>query len=232
MFKNTLILMIIFLLSACSHEQKEELDGKKLIEEKCSSCHNLDLPPKTFADEVAPPIMAVSFHIVGFMQTADESMRIPKAVAFVKDYVINPSAKKSFCDKKSLQEYGVMPSQKGKVSEEELDAIAKYMFKHFTQKNLNDAQKAINTFNKMPKGEQLARKNSCLSCHKIKRDTVGPSLQSIALKYKDTQVKIENAIKNGSKQKWKSSRGTIMPPFKKLSKEDIQTLSEWILSLK
>ena len=227
-----LSLLLFLLLSACSSDVQHELDGAKLIEEKCASCHNLELPPKTFEEEVAPPMMAVSFHIAGFMQTPDESMRIPKAVEFVKDYVINPSAGKSFCDKKSLEDYGVMPSQKGKVTVDELDAIAKYMFKHFTQKNLNDAQKVINEFNKMPKGEQLAIKNNCLTCHKAEKDTVGPSFKNIALKYGKSQTEIEKSILNGSKRKWKNSKGAIMPPFKKLSKRDIKILAKWILSFK
>ena len=229
MIKELLIITLL-LFSACSNEIKYDLNGKKLIEEKCASCHNLDLPPKTFKDEVAPPMMAISFHIAGFMQTPDESMRIPKAIEFVKDYVIYPNASKSFCDKKSLEDYGVMPSQKGKVTEDELDAIAKYMFKHFTQENLNRAQKLINDFNKMPKGEQLARKNNCLNCHKVDNDTVGPSLKKIALKYKNNQAVVSHSIIHGSRDVWKSSKGAVMPSFRKLSKEDIKTLSGWILS--
>ena len=230
MFRLIYAVIILFIFTACN-ENKIELDGKKLIEEKCAKCHNLDLPPQTFRDEVAPPMMAVSFHIVGFIKTTDESMRVPKAIEFVKDYVMYPSKEKSFCDKKSLEEYGVMPSQKENVTLDELDAIARYMFKHFTQKNLSDAQKAINRFKKMPKGEQLARKNSCLSCHKIKKNLVGPSFTRVSIAYQNSKESIIKSIEEGSQEKWKDSKGVRMPAFKNLSKEDTKILAEWILSL-
>jgi len=226
--KVTLLILALF-ISACNSKPIQELDGKKLIETKCASCHDLGLPPKTYEDEVAPPMMAVSFHIVSFMQVADESMKVSKATEFVKDYVINPSAEKSFCDKKSLQDYGVMPSQKGKVTEYELDAITKYMFSHFTQEKLDIAQKELNAFNKLSAGEKIALKNNCLTCHRTDKKIVGPSFKDITNIYKNNITIIKNSIRNGSKKKWVESNGAIMPAFKKLSEKDLDTLAKWVL---
>lgn len=170
-------------------------------------------------------MMAVAFHIKSFIKTEDESQRIPKAIAFVKDYVINPSASKSFCDKKSLESYGVMPSQKGKVTQDELQAIAEYMFSHFTQKNLNEAQLIQNRLNAMPKGERLALQNNCLSCHKVNKKIVGPALRDVASKKGNTLEVLMNSIKNGSKKKYATSKGAIMPAFKKLSDADAKTIA-------
>jgi len=231
--KRVLILAALLFLAGCSQGKKENnLDGKKLLEQKCSSCHNLDLPPKTFEDEKAPPMMAVAFHVRSFIKTEDESQRVPKAIAFVKDYVINPSASKSFCDKESLKSYGLMPSQKGKVTQDELQAIAEYMFSHFTQKNLNEAQVIQNRLNAMPKGERLALQNNCLSCHKVDRKIVGPAFRDVARKKGNSLEVLMQSIKNGSKKKYASSKGAIMPAFTKLSDADVKTISEWILSLK
>ncbi len=226
------LLAATLLLVGCSSEKKaNNLDGEKLLAQKCTKCHNIDLPPKTFEDEKAPPMMAIAFHIRGFIKTGDDSQRIPKAIAFVKDYVITPSASKSFCDKESLKSYGVMPSQKGKVSQDELQAIAEYMFSHFTQKNLNEAQLVQNRLNAMPKGERLALQNNCLSCHKIDKHIVGPAFRDIAMKKGNSLEVLIHSIKNGSKKKYSSSKGAIMPAFKKLNDADIKTLGEWILSL-
>ena len=228
-----LAVAVLFSFSGCSQgKKKNHLDGKKLLEQKCSSCHNINLPPKTFEDEIAPPMMAVAFHVRSFIKTEDESQRIPKAIAFVKDYVIAPSASKSFCDKESLKSYGVMPSQKGKVTIEELQAISEYMFSHFTQKHLTEAQAIQNRLNAMPKGERLALQNSCLSCHRIDQHIVGPALRDIAMKKENSLEVLMQSIKNGSKKKYTSSKGAIMPAFKKLSDADIKTIAEWILSLK
>ena len=125
-----------------------------------------------------------------------------------------------------------MPSQKEKVSQDELQAIATYMFNHYTQENLSKIQKNIAEFNALTPGEKLALKHKCLGCHKVNKKIVGPSFVAIAKKYKDSKVKIIKSIENGSKNSWESSNGAVMPAFKKISKEELETLSDWILKTK
>ncbi|NPA58998.1 MAG: c-type cytochrome, partial [Epsilonproteobacteria bacterium] len=149
-------------------------------------------------------------------------------IDFVKDYVINPSASKSFCDKESLKIYGVMPSQKGLLSEDELDAIVRYMFEHFTQKNLLKEQALQRKLQLMPKGQKLAIKNNCLGCHRVDKDLVGPSFKHILKRNKDNLEEIYKSIKDGSIKKYKSSRGAKMPSFKNLSDEDIKSIINWM----
>jgi len=229
LYKIVLVLSLL-LLSGCNNDKvKKNYDGKKLLEEKCASCHNLDMPPYTFEDEKAPPIMAVAFHVVNFIKTNDESQRIPKAKEFVDDYVINPSADKSFCDKESLESYGVMPSQKGNITTDELEAVAEYIFRHYTQKNLLKAQKEKRDFDALPEGKKLALKYKCLGCHRVDKKIIGPSFNDVAKRYQDNNKIIITSIQNGSKNRWKSSHGAIMPPFKNMTEKELKTLSEWIL---
>jgi len=229
MFKQLLLVSSVLFFVGCQEKHHVNLDGEKLLQQKCSQCHNLDLPPKTYADEKAPPMMAVAFHVKDFIQASSESDKIPKAIEFVKDYVINPSASKSFCDKKSLETYGVMPSQKGKVTQEELEAIAMYMFEHYTVKNLTEAQALANKLAKMPQGKRLALKYKCLGCHKPHKDVVGPSFAKIAQRYKQNPSEIEKSIAEGSKGKWNGYRGAIMPSFSKsITQEERKILTQWI----
>lgn len=228
-----ILLVILLSFSACQEKNQPHYDGKKLLEQKCNSCHNLSLPPSTYEDEVAPPMMAVAFHVQSFMKVSDESQRVPKAIAFVKDYVLDPQASKSLCDKESLQSYGLMPSQKGKVTKDELQAIAAYMFHHYTQKNLLEAQELINKFKKMPKGEQIASKSGCMGCHRVNKKIVGPSFKTILSRYKnDTNHTITQSIQHGSKGKYTEVHNAVMPSFKnKLTKEQILFIEDWIYSL-
>lgn len=220
-------LALILFLSACSEQKSTQVyDGKKLLETKCASCHNLDMPPTLFKDELAPPMMAVGFHVKSFVEPKNESQRESKSIAFVVDYVQNPSLEKSFCDKESLKRYGMMPSQKENVSVDETKAIAEYMFKHFTQENLSKIQKQKAAFDKLSDGDKLAIKHRCIGCHKDRVDTVGPSLVSIAKRYKNSNDTLKSSIKNGSRGKW--NRG-VMPAFKQLNEEELQTLSVWVL---
>jgi len=233
MIKLLLFTLILLMFSACNDKKPlKNLDGKVLTEQKCASCHNLNIPPVISDDELAPPMMAVAFHMPNFMNPRDESQRIPMAIEFVVDYVRNPSLKKSKCDVKSIKRYGLMPSQKEKVSEDEVQAIATYMFNHYTQENLSKIQKNIAAFNALSSGEKVALKHKCLGCHKVNKKIVGPSFIAIAKKYKDSKEKIIESIKNGSKNSWESSNGAVMPAFKKINKKELDTLSNWILKSK
>lgn len=230
MIKLLLFTSLLLFFNACDDKKPtKNLDGKKLIEQKCASCHNLNMPPVISDDELAPPMMAVAFHMPDFMKPKDESQRIPMAIEFVVDYVQSPSLAKSKCDTKSIKRYGLMPSQKEKVSQDELQAIATYMFNHYTQENLSKIQKDIAAFNALTPGEKLALKHKCLGCHKVNKKIVGPSFVDIAKKYKGSKNKIIQAIKNGSKNSWKSSNGAVMPPFKQINEEELEVLSDWIL---
>ena len=221
---------LILLLSGCNETNHTNYDGKKLLKEKCSACHNLDMPPKTSKDEKAPPMMAVSFHVFDFVKPVDESERKIKAVEFVIDYVENPSIEKSFCDKESLKRYGLMPSQKDKINEDETRAIANYMFEYFTPKNLSKIQKDIAKFNALPKGERLALKHKCFGCHRVDKKIVGPSFQDIAKRYKNKSKNIKDSIKNGSKGKWKESSKAIMPKFKNIDDKELNSITKWIVN--
>jgi len=229
MLKTLLISFLLVFLTACDDKKPTlNLDGKKLLEQKCASCHDLTMPPLLAPDELAPPIMAVSFHMPNFMEPKDESQRIPMAIAFVTDYVLNPALDKAYCDEESIKQYGLMPSQKGKVTEEEVKAIAAYMFKHYTQENLSKAQEDIAAFNALEPGKKLALKYKCLGCHKVDKKIVGPSFIDIAKRYATSKDKIIQSIKNGSQKSWESSNGAVMPPFKQISEEELKILADWI----
>ena len=230
MIKIFLFTSILLFFTACDEKKPTKfLNGKMLTEQKCASCHNLAMPPVISDDELAPPMMAVAFHMPNFMEPRDKSQRIPMAIEFVVDYVLHPSLDKSYCDEDSIKRYGLMASQKDNVTKDEVKAIAEYMFKHYTQQNLAKVQEDIAAFNALAPGEKIALKHKCLGCHKINKKIVGPSFIDIANKYKDSKEKIIQAIKNGSRNSWKSSNGAVMPPFKQIPKEELDILSDWIL---
>ncbi len=230
MIKIFLISSLLIIFSACSDNQSHTiLDGKKLTEQKCASCHNLAMPPIISDDELAPPMMAVAFHMPNFMEPRDESQRVPMAIEFVVDYVRNPSLEKSYCDEESIKRYGLMASQKDNVTEDEVKAIAEYMFRHYTQQNLAKVQEDISAFNALSDGEKVALKYKCLGCHKVNKKVVGPAFIDIATKYQNSKEKMIESIKNGSKNSWESSNGAVMPPFKQISETELKVLSDWIL---
>jgi cytochrome c len=220
------VVLLIGLLTGCENgKPKTVYDGESLLKEKCAMCHNLDMPPKTYEDEKAPPMMAVAFHLKDFMHIETHSDAVNKFIPFVQDYVLHPSREKSYCDKESLESYGVMPSQQGNVTEEELEAIAEYMVTFYDQQKYLKEMQAKAAFEALPKGEQLVVRSGCYNCHDTFKDKVGPSFQHIAQSPKRDIVSV---IENGSKGKWEAF-SAMMPSFKgKFSKEELQTLKTWI----
>lgn len=224
--------LILWLLGGCiDNNPKQKYDGEELIEQKCAKCHNLDMPPKSYENEIAPSMMAVTFHLKDFIKSANPSEHEAKIVDFVKDYVIEPSRKKSFCDKESLDSYGVMPSQKGNVTQDELEAIAHYMYQNYDNQKLLKIMAEKQRLARLSLHERVLEQQRCTNCHDIQKDKVAPSFEMIASKYstKDKEMLIKS-IKNGTKGKWKGKK-LPMPPFKKMSDKDIEGMVDWILSL-
>lgn len=231
--KSYLLTATLFIFLGCAEEKpKEILNGKALLTQKCSACHNLDMPPKNYDNEIAPSIMAVTFHLKDFIKSDNPSEHEGRVVSFVQDYVMEPTAEKSICDKKSLDNYGLMPSQKGKVSNDELKAIVEYMYEHYDNKILLKQMAEESRLKSMPLHERVIEQQRCSHCHDVEKDKVAPSFKMIANRYdiKDRAMLLKS-IKEGTKGKWENKK-LPMPPFKKMSDKDIEGMVDWILELK
>jgi len=109
----------IVLLFAATTAMTFATQGTELLKNKCASCHMLEAPEFHQIPTLKAPAMdAVVFHINLAMQDDKEKK------AFIVDYVLHPDVSKSVCESNKVAQFGVMPSQKGKVSEEELAKIA------------------------------------------------------------------------------------------------------------
>ena len=121
--------LILFLLAAGMGSMVyAEPQGEVLFDKKCAACHSKTFP-KDMNAVAAPALMGVMRHLkMDYPKKAD-------AVAFIKDYTLNPSRDKAICMPQKIKRFGLMPSQKGNVTEEELEAIASWMFDNFPPKD-------------------------------------------------------------------------------------------------
>ncbi len=101
--------------------------GKELFTHKCATCHTLGRP-LNMNGVIAPALNGVMRHLK--MSYSDKT----KAVAFIKDYVITPDESKAICMPQKIKRFGLMPSQKGNVTDAELKEIANWMFDNYPQK--------------------------------------------------------------------------------------------------
>ena len=231
MKKFTLIVLFLLTFLGCNDTSNtKQINPEQILTITCAKCHNLSMPPKIHKIELAPPMMAVVFHLKDFIKTSNPSEHKIKFSNFVSDYILYPAKDKAYCDKNSLKQYGLMPSLENNISKDEANVIAKYIYEKYDAQKFYKKQKEEKLFNALAKGEQIARKNSCFSCHSLNSKKIAPSFTKI--KKQSTNKDILNSLLNGSKGKYKGFEKSYMPPLgKNISTQDLKELSNWILSL-
>ncbi len=121
MIKKTAIslLVIVSAMNVWAADSAEQL-----FDAKCGMCH-LKSKPTDKNSLVAPPLMGVMRHVKMTYPNKTE------ALAFMRDYVMNPTKEKAVCMPQKIQRFGLMPSQKGNVTPEELEKITEWMYDNF-----------------------------------------------------------------------------------------------------
>jgi mono/diheme cytochrome c family protein len=104
-----------------------QTSGKALFEEKCTMCHMKEKPtPQTRDNMLAPPAMGVMFNLKSAFKNDKKA-----TLAFMRDYIINPSADKAKCLPQAIKRFGIMPSLKGTLTPQEVALITEYMYDTF-----------------------------------------------------------------------------------------------------
>ncbi len=133
------------LLIATSLFSAEKLSqGEQIFTQKCAACHIKLITKKEALKNIkklkAPPMVEVSNRLKEMIQITDDIDDMIKrgvVVAFIKDYVINPDIEKSMCRAMAVDRFGVMPSQKGKLTDEELQIVAEWVYDYFEGKSFD-----------------------------------------------------------------------------------------------
>ena len=166
-------------------------EGKILFEKKCASCHIPYIPMlklkenfehnNTILHLKAPTLNQLSYRLkkrIGDPK-GDEEIHRMEVGAFVSDYVLHPDRDKSVCLDEVLQSFKTMPSLKGKVSEEELEEIATYLYdfekriiasKSVTYEGFEQALKDAKKSHKLIMIEAMSE--HCHYCKKMQREVL------------------------------------------------------------
>ena len=148
----------------CGNSNKVDIDGKKVFLKSCVVCHNDKIPPEIPDDEKAPPMVSVVLHLKDFMKKETVNTK-ERFINFVIEYAKNPNKSSAYCDEQSIKKYGLMP--KINLKDEELKAVANYIYRYYTARKLQEMLKRKIEFDKKSDAEKIAIKYNCFSCHKI-----------------------------------------------------------------
>lgn len=112
-------------------------DGRSVYQKHCMQCHVEVMEKKEVIKHLntlkAPPMIEVSNRLKDNVVIGDEDIDVKRRViiAFVKDYIENPSIQYSMCNPMAIEKFGVMPSLKGKLSDEERQAVAEWVYDRY-----------------------------------------------------------------------------------------------------
>lgn len=135
--------------------------GSELFTKNCSSCHanvlgvNVDEQGKYSYIAPAPYITDLISKLK--FKTKNEE----EFTAFIQNYINDPSTRKSLYGKNALKTFGLMPTLKGALTDEEITILAKYLYSREERKHKATSKKVTKLID--PR-EKLFNKH-CASCH-------------------------------------------------------------------
>ncbi|MDD2699219.1 MAG: hypothetical protein PHF17_10495 [Arcobacteraceae bacterium] len=135
--------LTVLIVSQIGLSGSEVRDAKILFEKKCQMCHATTAPKSKQKKMlmVSPPMNVVAKNMVWGIDSlhdkiSDEDLR-NESITFMKDYLYNPDRKKSNCEDISFEKFGMMPSLKGFITEQELDVLLPWVYDNFKPTKIN-----------------------------------------------------------------------------------------------
>ena len=136
MIKKLLLLPLLPLM-LLADEEADFKAGQKVFEAVCSKCHVEVLDKKTalktFKSLKAPPMNEVAQQIKTNIIIKDDDDDVHRAVviAFIKDYIKYPELAKVMCNPPAVDRFGLMPSQRPVLSDEEINNVSTWLYDRY-----------------------------------------------------------------------------------------------------
>ncbi len=168
------------------------MEGKEVYEKKCASCHqgyismsklkeNFQDYNNTLLKLTAPTLNQLSYRLkksIGDPKGDNEIHRMEVA-AFISEYVLYPDRQKSLCLDEVMRSFKTMPSLKGKISEDELEAVSTYIY-DFDEKVVKEHSVQYEGFEKALQKAKKEHKiimlkvmtKDCYYCRKMDREVM------------------------------------------------------------
>ncbi len=135
--------------------------GADLFSKNCSSCHatvlgvSIDLQGEFKNISPAPYID----DLIKKLKTKTKSKE--EFGTFIENYINNPDKRKSLYGKRAIKEFGLMPTLKGALTQEEIVVLSNYLYSDYGKEKVVVPEKVVEIID--PR-EELFKKN-CASCH-------------------------------------------------------------------
>ncbi|MFT7880406.1 MAG: thioredoxin fold domain-containing protein [Sulfurimonas sp.] len=119
------------------------VEGKRVYEQKCASCHELYIPmsrlEKNFMEKKnrllqlkAPTINQIVYRLKTRIgdPNGDQEIHRMEIESFLEEYFETPDREKSVCLPEILEYFETMPSMKGELNDEEFEAVVTFLYEY------------------------------------------------------------------------------------------------------
>ncbi len=135
--KITIIASLLLPILLFANDTDDLKAGQKVFDNVCSACHVELLDKKTalkrFNTLKAPPMNEVAQQLKTNIIIKDDDDDVHRAVviAFIKDYIKHPGLAKVMCNPPAVEKFGIMPSQKAVLSDEEIESVSTWLYDRY-----------------------------------------------------------------------------------------------------
>ena len=144
--------------------------GEALFTNYCASCHTTVVGVNESGGKVTPIYEApYAKDVINKLKTETKTKKA--FVDFIKDYINEPNKRKSLYGKKAIKDFGLMPSLKGVMTDDESTVLAEYLYSDYGKEPQKVKVKKAVLSEAEEKLAQEAKANEalfskyCASCH-------------------------------------------------------------------
>ena len=124
MMLKSLFLSMVLIASL----QAEQKSGKELFNEHCAKCH-ANILGVTNTDGYENSYITPAPYIADLVEKLKAKTGSKEAFKeFIKEYIQNPNKRKSLYGKRAIKKFGLMPSLKGVMSEDDINDLVDYLY--------------------------------------------------------------------------------------------------------
>ena len=122
------ILVFILAITALHAGENYTKEGKKVYDKLCTGCHRLTIPA-----EKGPSLQMVANRLKKMTKTKKMSPDFQRGVVlgYIRNYTLHPKLMRGAAQGLLFEQYKDMPSIKGKLTREELNAAAIWLYDNF-----------------------------------------------------------------------------------------------------
>ena len=155
---------ILFLIPLSTSVLFSQPTGEDVFNKNCSECHATILGVDHdggYENTLLTPAPYVSDLV---KKLKEETGTQEKFAEFIKEYIENPDKRKSLYGKRAIKKFGLMPSLKGAINDEEKALLIDYLYdEKFIKEVPKKVEKKVDA-KKVDPREKLFTKN-CAECH-------------------------------------------------------------------